>query len=164
MRPADAESGREVWAELAFEAPIPAGAGAPAVLVGSLDRLVRDTDGGGAGGVGPRYTIVDFKITEEPKSDEALIDAYGTQMELYARGLRQLEPEAGLTEALLVSISAGSVREVPVPLGRLDVEDVAARATSIVAGRAGKPRPGELCRFCDFRSVCSEAKITRKRK
>jgi ATP-dependent helicase/nuclease subunit A len=158
MRPSDPASGREVWAELAFEAPIPTGPGlAPAVLVGALDRLVRDSLSSGSEA---QYAIVDFKITEEPKSDEALIGAYGAQMELYARGLRQLEPDASAPAAILVNISAGSVREVRVPLGRVDADAIAQRAAQIVAGREGAPSPGDLCRYCDFRSVCDAGRAS----
>lgn len=161
MKPAETGSGREVWAELAFEVPVAARGGAPVILVGSLDRLVRDSssDDGAS-----RYTIVDFKITEQPKSDAALIDAYGTQMELYARGLKQLEREASAPRALLVNISAGEIREVEVPLGIVDPEDLARRASQVVAGRVGKPQAGELCRFCDFRALCDVGQAVTARK
>jgi ATP-dependent exoDNAse (exonuclease V) beta subunit len=151
---ADAASDRDVWTELAFEVPVAHGieGSPPAVLVGSLDRLVRE---------GSRYTIIDFKITEEPKSAEALREAYGTQMELYALGLRCLEPEARDVSAVLVNISAGSFHAVEASLGQLDAQSLARKATEIVAGRKGAPQPGELCRFCDFRSVCDEGRRRR---
>jgi ATP-dependent exoDNAse (exonuclease V) beta subunit len=170
MRPASpfegpAEAAREVWAELAFEAPIEVGERRPpAVLVGSLDRLVHER-GSDAKVRAGQYAIIDFKVTEAPKSPAQLIDAYGTQMELYARGLRQLATEAQPEiRAVLVNISAGAVSEVEVPLGKLDTGAIAKAAVDIVAGRAGRPSPGELCRYCDFRAICPDARAPGKRR
>jgi ATP-dependent exoDNAse (exonuclease V) beta subunit len=146
MKPGDASLGREVWAELAFEVPVTLGRGSPEVLVGSLDRLVRDPERG--------HTIIDFKVTDKPKDPQELLDAYSTQMELYALGLKRLDPEAGSPSALLVHISPGQVQTVEVPLGRIRAEDLAERASQIVAGAKGRAISSGLCRFCDFRFQC----------
>ena len=117
--------------------------------MGSLDRLVVSTTESG-----PRHTIIDFKITDKPKSAAELEDAYGTQMELYAAGLKRLDPAAQPRTAVLVNISAGAVHEVEVPVGRLSAEEMAERASRIVGGGKGKAAACELCRYCDFRSRC----------
>jgi ATP-dependent exoDNAse (exonuclease V) beta subunit len=157
MKSSDREQGREVWTELAFEVPVTLTfSGAPEVLVGSLDRLVVDQVEGR-----PRHTIIDFKITEKPKSAEELEDAYGTQMELYAAGLKRLDPDAQPRSAVLVNISAGAVHEVEVPVGRLSAESMASRASRIVSGEKGKAAACELCRYCDFRSRCEVGRRVR---
>ncbi len=146
MIPARGE--REVWSELAFEIPI-----GSEILVGSMDRVVLEPG---------RASIVDFKVTEKAKSVEALIEAYFTQLELYAYALKRLlsEEEVRTTrfEALLVNISPKSIQAVPVSVGALPVENLALDAAEIVSGRSGDPRPGPLCRFCEFRSQCPEAR------
>lgn len=148
MAPASEEQGRWVYPELAFEVPV-----GREVLVGSLDRLVVERG---------RYFIVDFKVTEKIKSVEGLLEAYQTQLQLYAWALEKLEPEArGKTEALLVNISARTVQTVPVPLGTDDPDSVfaarlAERSVRIVSGEAGRARVGPLCRVCEFRSQCPE--------
>jgi ATP-dependent exoDNAse (exonuclease V) beta subunit len=145
MAPPQAQ--REVWSELAFEIPI-----GSEILVGSLDRVVLEPG---------RASIVDFKVTEKPKSVDALIEAYVTQLELYAYALKRLlsEDEAKSTqvEALLVNISPKSIQAVPVSVGALPVETLALDASEIVSGRKGEPRPGPLCRYCEFRSQCPES-------
>ena len=162
MKPADRASGRDVWTELAFEVPVQIDAGpVPEVLVGSLDRLVLELQGSGRA----RYTIIDFKVTDKPKSAAELHDAYATQMELYAMGLKRLWPKEASAQwpelsAVLVNISAGAIQAVGVELGRLKPESLAKRASEIVAGRSGRAIACELCRFCDFRSQCD---VGRKR-
>jgi ATP-dependent exoDNAse (exonuclease V) beta subunit len=140
---------REVWSELEFEIPI-----GDEILVGSLDRVVLEPG---------RASIVDFKVTEKPKSVEALVEAYVNQLELYAYALKRLlsEDEIKKTqiEALLVNISPKSIQAVPVSVGALPVESLALDAAEIVSGRKGEPRPGPLCRHCEFRSQCPEARV-----
>ncbi len=152
--------GRDVFAELAFEVPFE-----KEVLVGSIDRVVVKDD---------IYTIVDFKVTEKPKSVEALLESYQTQMELYASGLRKLEGASLLqqgrvqpiqVEAFLVNISSRTIQVVPVPLdqvspARAPIDALPRLASEIVAGRAGRPRPGPLCRYCDFKSKCPESRAS----
>lgn len=147
MAPPQAQ--REVWSELAFEIPI-----GEEILVGSIDRIVLEPG---------RASIVDFKVTEKPKSVEALVEAYVTQLELYAYALKRLLPsdESKNTrfEAMLVNISPKSIQAVPVSVGALPVESLAVDAADIISGREGEPRPGPLCRFCEFRSQCSSANV-----
>jgi hypothetical protein len=146
---APARGQREVWSELAFEIPV-----GEEILVGSMDRVVFEPG---------RASIVDFKVTEKAKSVDALIEAYATQLELYGLALRQLLPrdeaEKVWIEAMLVNISPKSIQAVPIAVGGLPVEALAGEAAEIVAGQAGKPRPGPLCRHCEFRTQCAEALV-----
>jgi ATP-dependent exoDNAse (exonuclease V) beta subunit len=154
MAPPAPELGREVWAELAFEVRI-----AGEVLVGSMDRVV----------LGSTLALVDFKVTEKPKSVEALLEAYRLQIELYDYALEKLvtgsSHEAIPREALLVNIAPRTIQAVPVPLAEsaserhlqlARLEDLARLSASIVAGEEGRPRPGPLCRVCEFRAKCPE--------
>ena len=151
MAPSAPERGREVWTELAFEVRV-----AGEVLVGSMDRVVLSST----------LSLVDFKVTEKAKSSDALLEAYRLQIELYDYALGMLVKgsphEATAREALLVNIAPRLIQAVSVPLD----EDVAARfsrletlarlSASIVAGEEGAPRPGPLCRVCEFRAKCPD--------
>ncbi|MBC7693335.1 MAG: UvrD-helicase domain-containing protein [Methylotenera sp.] len=140
-------SDRQVFPELAFEVPV-----AGEVLVGSIDRLTVDQG---------HYSIIDFKVTSRPKSDEDLLEAYETQLQLYRMALHILEPDSmGHTDAKLVNISANQIQTVEVPLTlEMDaLETLARRASRIVQGEAGEPVPGKLCRVCDFRTMCPEGR------
>jgi ATP-dependent exoDNAse (exonuclease V) beta subunit len=148
MKPADTASSREVWTELAFEVPV-----AGEILVGSLDRLVAERAADGR----TQYTLVDFKVTEKLKSVDALSEAYRHQMQLYAWAIGAIEPAArGRISALLVNIAARTVQTLPVDIGAGPVEEIASEAGRIVAGAEGGPRPGPLCRVCEFRARCRE--------
>lgn len=144
--------GREVWTELPFELKV-----GGEVLVGSMDRLIctkipNET----------HFTLIDFKVTEKPKSVEALLEAYQTQMELYAFALERLDSSAqeiGSISPLLVNISGPTIQVVPVRVRNLGVEEISRIASQIVAGESGKPRPGYLCRHCDFRLQCPEGRL-----
>ena len=127
----------------------------PEILVGSIDRLVVDRSSGR-----PIFSIIDFKVTEKPKSVEALLESYQMQMELYAMGLQALEPEIGPgnLEALLVNISSRTIQALPVMLGQLNTAPLALSASEIVSGREGIAQPGPLCRYCDFRDRCKEGR------
>ena len=105
--------------------------------------------------------MIDFKITEKPKSVEVLLEAYQTQLDLYAWAVSRLEPRAvGRTQALLVNISPKSIQavEVPLMLPHGQVEEWASDAAGIVAGSEGAPKPGPLCRMCEFRPKCPEGR------
>ncbi|OFZ53332.1 MAG: hypothetical protein A2428_05710 [Bdellovibrionales bacterium RIFOXYC1_FULL_54_43] len=149
MKPADPGCGREVWRELSFEVPI-----SGEILVGSIDRLVRESVDGVS-----RFTLVDFKITTARKSPRSLLENYQTQLELYAAALGALEPQTKIQQmnALLVNISPGHVEAVPVPLGGLRVEELVREAAHIVSGNPGIARPGAMCRYCPVRGLCREA-------
>jgi hypothetical protein len=141
MQPSAPETGRQVFTELAFEAPV-----SGEVLVGSLDRLIVEESS-----AGPHFTIVDFKITAHVKSAEQLRETYSKQIELYAWGLRQLDPRsnAGNTKAVLVNISGRRVNEVEVEIPEeLDISSLACEAARIVSGGHGECKTGgcELCK------------------
>ncbi len=142
------ERGREVWSELFFEVPIRG-----EVLVGSIDRLILQEK------ERKQFSVVDFKVTEKPKSMGVLLRAYQTQMDLYAWALTLLEP--GLKQedlsAQLVHICTEGVQVVSVPLGRISGEVLLDQALKILNGATGIPKPGPRCRFCEFRSLCPEA-------
>jgi ATP-dependent helicase/nuclease subunit A len=144
--------GREVWAELAFEIPVER-----EILVGSIDRLVCESS--------KRYTLVDFKITRELRSNEDLLASYAVQAELYAAAIHRLEPKLSseAVTAALVNISPEGVRSVTVPVSRDRVvarsERLAKEASLIVAGASGVPTPGRVCRHCEFRSICPEGRL-----
>jgi hypothetical protein len=146
MVPTRGQGDREVWTELAFEIPI-----AGQILVGAMDRIVADSQKN-------IFSIIDFKITEKPKSVSALTEAYQAQIELYGFALTVLEP--GLTlqniQALLVNISRGHIQTVPIGLGKLNLLQLAELSSEIVNGKNGVPRPGALCRMCEFRMSCKE--------
>ena len=139
--------GEESWSEIAFEVPFQGEA-----IVGSMDRLVRS---------GERYSIVDFKVTTQPKTEAELLDSYQSQIELYALSLNILEPASlGHTDACLVNFSPGNVQVVRVPISPENIqklaETTAVQSRKIIEGAAGEPKVGKLCRVCDFRSICSE--------
>ncbi|MGK5085673.1 UvrD-helicase domain-containing protein [Bdellovibrionota bacterium FG-1] len=156
MMAAKTELGREVWTELPFEVPVlSVSSPVPQILVGSIDRLVCESSS-----QGPAYWIVDFKVTQKPKAVADLLEAYGMQMELYALGLRGLDSQVALNgiQAVLVNISSHTVQTAVVPLGKLNSGYLADRASQILNGSAGMPRPGPLCRYCDFRGQCAEGR------
>jgi ATP-dependent exoDNAse (exonuclease V) beta subunit len=101
----------KVWKEFAFEIPV-----GDEILVGAIDRLVFDGD---------FYTLIDFKFTQNPKSDAELLAAYQTQLNLYAWSIMRLEPkiESQRLKLVIINICSEGVREVVVPLlpSRLDV-------------------------------------------
>lgn len=149
MAPPDLSTGRDVWTELAFEVPL-----GREVLVGSIDRVVKEVKGDKI-----HFGIIDFKITEHPKSSASLREAYQTQLELYAWALTVLEPKAHFENitAWVIHISPVGVRPVHVRLGQRNVQTLADSAVEIIAGTEGMPTPGSMCRFCDHREYCEDA-------
>ena len=154
------EEGARAWNELGFEASV-----GGEILVGSIDRLVRGADG--------TYTILDYKVTARAKSREEILEAYSTQVALYAEGVRSLlgqtfgakdlanvSAPAPRIRCVLVAISPSGVTEfeAPVPEPGLGVSSgLAQKASEIIAGRAGKPSPGPRCRHCGFSGGCSSS-------
>jgi ATP-dependent exoDNAse (exonuclease V) beta subunit len=139
--------GREVWSELAFEIPVRPGD----VLVGAIDRVVLEQDA---------LTVIDFKVTAKPKSAEALLEAYRTQLELYAWAVRKLEPSLAHlpARAAIVNISSAGIRDIAVPLtDGFDPAVLAEASARAHAGESADPRPGPLCGSCDFRARCQRA-------
>lgn len=146
MAPTQPENQREVWTELSFEVPYQG-----EILVGSIDRLIATEKA--------RYSIIDFKISEKPKSVGALLNAYQTQLDLYAWSLCRLDPgvKPEQIEAFLINISSRTIQTVSVPLGRTAVEELANHSFEIINGQLGAPNPGAQCRFCKFKPACPEA-------
>lgn len=150
MKTADAD--RDVWSELSFEIPV-----AGQILVGSIDRLVEERSDEGR-----ILRLVDFKVTERPRSSEELLASYQSQMDLYAWAISQIEGDSALLSegrlrGYLVNISGAQVAEYEVPLGgAFDAEKLAALADRIVNGQAGKPQPSKHCEKCSFRGRCPE--------
>ena len=143
--------GDRVWKEFAFEIPV-----GDEALVGAMDRLIWTEQDG--------FTLVDFKVTTRLKSERELLDAYQTQLNLYAWALEKLEPQAaGNTRLKIVNISSEGVFEVAVPCIADRLEDLKTKASRIVAGEPGSPEPGTLCRVCEFRSRCPEGKASLRR-
>lgn len=148
MAPSNLEVGRQVWTELNFEVPL-----GSEVLVGTIDRLVLERNNHLN-----RYSLIDFKVTERPRSVSSLMGAYRTQMELYGWALCNLDPKVQPhdVEAALVNITANGVQVVRVALGKKDLEGLVQLSSEIVDGARGEPNPGVFCRICDFRSQCPE--------
>jgi ATP-dependent exoDNAse (exonuclease V) beta subunit len=137
------------WKELAFEVPVEG-----ETLIGALDRLVLRR-----GERGNEYVLVDFKVTARAKSEEDLLDAYRTQLNLYAWALGRMVPEArNNVRAFLVHIAGGQVKEIEVELEHDQLSGFRERAGEIVRGRAGAPSPGSFCEVCDHRERCEEGK------
>lgn len=159
----DSDAGREVFSELNFEVPVNG-----QVLVGTMDRVI--LHGRGSGNLSAQ--LVDFKITTHSSSRRALLEAYQTQMELYAWALTRLEPELSPDQIVgtLITLSPEGVRSVSVPWAgkgpgtssRYSPSQLLASAQEIIAGQVGEPRPGSYCRFCEFQAVCPEAMISQK--
>lgn len=138
------------WKELAFEVPIQdVGAKGNEVLIGALDRLVRDAEG--------NYAVLDFKITGRMKSKEELLVSYQTQLNLYVWALGRLVPESrGKTRALLIHIAGGQVQEIEVPISPDELGAFRKKSEMILRGKPGEPQPGALCEVCDHRIRCTE--------
>jgi CRISPR/Cas system-associated exonuclease Cas4 (RecB family) len=155
MAPPDLNHGRDVWTELAFEVPIEG-----EVLVGSVDRLIQQAEEGL-----DRYSMIDFKVAQHPKSAHQIIHAYSTQIQLYAWAIQTLRVnrERPFTfEASVVHISSGSVQSVPIPidLGRVNslVNRLREESLKVIAGQVGEPRRGSYCQFCRHEQYCVEDK------
>jgi ATP-dependent exoDNAse (exonuclease V) beta subunit len=139
----------QIFSELAFEIPME---DSREVVVGAIDRLVK---------TGNQACLIDFKVTAAEKSADAMVEAYQTQMEIYAWALTRLDPQIVSSEirAFLVHITPNEVREIAVPLENIRVDLLAETASQIVNGAAGEPTPSRHCSVCDFRSVCPDVKI-----
>ncbi|MDR3608275.1 MAG: ATP-dependent DNA helicase [Oligoflexia bacterium] len=150
MAPSSPE--QQVWSELPFEVKI-----GREVLVGAIDRLVLTRQG---------VAVIDFKVTDKPKTPEAWRESYQTQLELYVEAVRALlrgsSYEALPCEAWIVNISPAGVEKIEIPLDDSEalsrkLAAFAESAADIVAGGEGRPRPGPFCRICEFRELCPEA-------
>ncbi|OFZ21502.1 MAG: hypothetical protein A2X94_08935 [Bdellovibrionales bacterium GWB1_55_8] len=151
MRASAPHGGFLVRAELAFEAPV-----GDEVFVGSMDRVLIET----REGVPNRLSVVDFKVTSGPRGPERLLEAYRTQMLLYGEAALLLEPELQQEQVtlILVNIHPRGVQELEIPFDQRLATELASQASEIANGLAGVARPGSSCTFCEFKSVCSEAR------
>lgn len=146
MKRQDMDAGLEVFRELPFEFKI-----GDEVIVGVIDRLIVSPN---------RVDLVDFKVTQGMPEADDLKGRYFRQMKWYALAIEKLLPGAGerLT-ATLVQISKGGVREIEVFRGRQSFDDLysdLSRALELIEGAKPTARPGPACRFCSYRSVCSD--------
>jgi putative RecB family exonuclease len=120
---------------------------------GVIDRLVRTREGA--------YEIHDYKTggSLPPKSR---LDA-DRQLALYQIGVEQRFPDAGSVELvwhyLLFNRTLRSTRSPE------QLEEVRAGAIGLIdeihAATEFAPRPGPLCRWCEFRKICPEAALRR---
>jgi ATP-dependent exoDNAse (exonuclease V) beta subunit len=151
MAPSQPTQNRKVWTELSFEVPIEG-----EVIVGSIDRLVLDESEDQ-----PVYYLIDFKVSEKPKSVTALTETYQNQIELYAWALTVLDPKIQFEQIrpVIVNISSGSVQVVPFSVGNLNIQRLLSHSIKIIDGEPGAPKPGYYCRFCEFKSQCPEAAV-----
>jgi ATP-dependent helicase/nuclease subunit A len=146
MPPGD---GVEIWSELPFELKI-----GREVLVGSIDRVILK---------GSQLSVIDFKVTEKPKTTEAWLETYQTQLELYVEAVAALAGDrATQLDAYLVNISPSGVESIAVPIDsqarlKRKVLGLSVQAGTIVAGEVGAPRPSRLCGICEFKNQCPEA-------
>jgi putative RecB family exonuclease len=119
-------------------------------LVGIVDRIVSH----GAG----RYEIHDYKTGARLPSQEQ-IDRE-RQLALYQIGLEQTYADVQEVELVWHYLVHGRTlrsRRTPEQLAALRREAIGL-IDAIEAEREFAPRPGPLCRWCDFRAICPEGK------
>ncbi|GEM_PF-551840 len=126
----------EAW----FELPI----GYEAVVVGSIDRVDVDDDGG--------FHVIDYKTNRKVK-DRARV-AGSLQLAIYALATRHLF--GALPETVCLDFVVPGVAIV-VPLEDIDLD--AARETILATAAAVReerfePTPNPLCDWCDYRDIC----------
>lgn len=146
MKQADRSIQLEVFRELPFEFVLSGEA-----VVGVIDRL----------GVSPdRIDLVDFKVTQGTAEPDDLKNRYFRQMKWYAFAVERFLPGASdRLVATLIQISRSGVREVEVFKGRQSFDELSAdlnRALALIDGGQPVANPGSACRFCSYRSVCSD--------
>jgi putative RecB family exonuclease len=118
-------------------------------LVGIVDRIVA-RDGG-------RYEIHDYK-TGSRLPTQAQVDRE-RQLALYQIGLEQTYGDVEEVELVwhyLVHGRSLRSRRTPAQLDTLRQETMAL-IDAIESERSFAPRPGPLCRWCDFKGICPEA-------
>ena len=130
--PADTEA----W----FELPI----GFEAVVVGSIDRVDVDDDGG--------LHVIDYK-TNRKVSNRARV-ARSLQLSIYALACRHLYGRLPATVCLDFVVPGVEVR---VGLDELDLEGARQAILDTAAAIRAEhfdPTPNPLCDWCDFRAIC----------
>jgi ATP-dependent exoDNAse (exonuclease V) beta subunit len=150
----------EVHTELGFEICLEG-----EVLLGALDRLVRDESG--------TYHLIDFKVTESPASsavqgsdsaaEARLIARYRDQLLHYARAVREMQSALDQEAALriwLVWIQAQGVREIEVTYQDSElnsrIAELASIAKGVLATKTGVATPSRQCRYCPVQASCEE--------
>lgn len=140
-------SALKVYKELAFEIPIK-----DEVLVGALDRLIVNKQTG-------EYTVIDFKVTGSSRTDQELVQIYQMQLSFYAWAIERLDPTPDKkTRAVIVRIDPTGVREIEIPLVSNQLEHWLFESQKIVQGAPGAPQAGGSCKYCEFKSQCSEGR------
>lgn len=126
----------EAW----FELPI----GDDVVVVGSIDRIDADVDGG--------LHVVDYKTSRRTRTRAQV--AASLQLGIYALATRHLYGELPRTVALDFLLPGVVVR---VDVAEIDLDAVPAAVAAAAADiRAGVDdvRPSRLCDWCDYRDLC----------
>ena len=151
MKPRQPDQGREVWTELSFEVPL-----GHEVLVGSIDRVIREEVEGEV-----QYSIIDFKVSEKPRSIYSLKSAYQTQMNLYAKAIAALDPDVSQRQiqAWIVNISSQTVQIVSLEIDLFAWKSLLSKSLKIIAGSEGDPQPGSYCKMCEFSEICPEFQV-----
>lgn len=122
-----------------FELPI----GDHAVVVGSIDRIDVDDDGG--------YHVVDYKTGRLRDRQQV---AKSLQLSIYALACEHL---FGVLPASVCLDFVVAGTEVRVPLADLDLEharEVVDETARAVLAEAYEPTPSRLCDWCDHRTLC----------
>lgn len=123
----------EAW----FEAEITPGL----VLQGRIDRIDLQAD--------RTLHIIDYKTGNTPEASD------WTQLHLNALVLSRKMPYR-VSKASFIYLSSGLVDTAPIEGCVLDEArwDLLLTARTISRGRSFSPRPGLICRRCDFRPIC----------
>jgi len=120
-------------------------------LVGIVDRIVSRGDG--------RYEIHDYKTGNRlPTQDQVDRER---QLALYQIGLEQTYADVAGVELVWHYLIHGRTlrsRRTSEQLDELRAATIA-RIDAIEAERSYTPRPGPLCRWCDFKTICPEAAL-----
>jgi putative RecB family exonuclease len=126
----------EAWFEVPFEGDV--------VVVGAIDRLDVDADGG--------LHVVDYKTNRRAKRRSDV--AGSLQLALYALATRELYGALPRTVALDFVVPGV---QVAVGVEELDLDRVPGRVADVAARiRAGESAatPNRLCDWCDVRGIC----------
>lgn len=113
------------------------------LLQARIDRADLEADG--------TLHVIDYKTGNPPESSD------WTQLHLNALVLSRQGPRA-VSRASYIYLSSGSVDTGEISQSVLDRArwDLLLTARSIGAERRFQPRPGVVCRRCDFRPICPE--------
>jgi putative RecB family exonuclease len=111
------------------------------VLQGRIDRIDLQIDG--------TLHIIDYKTGNTPEASD------WTQLYLNALVLSRKMPYP-VSKASFIYLSSGLVDTAPIEGGVLDETrwNLLRTARSICSGKRFDPRPGTICRRCDFRPLC----------